>query len=102
MSEPPPNQPRPKALAALDPLIARAKEVVKFLRRAVERLTVAGGDSGRGVALLRRAEEYLAQLRESRRTLLEGEAEDQGKRRKAEAGRLRERRNAPSKGAGEP
>ena len=93
MSQSPPNQPRPKALAALDPLIARATGVVKFLRRAVERLTVAGGDSGRGVALLRRAEEYLAQLRESRRTLLEGEAE---------AGRRRERRNAPSKGAGEP
>ena len=102
MSQSPPNRPRPKALAALDPLIARATGVVKFLRRAVERLTVAGGDSGRGVALLRRAEEYLAQLRESRRTLLEGEAEDEGKRRKAEARRRREHRNASSEDTGEP
>ena len=102
MSGPPPPQPRPKALAALEPLIARAKEVVKFLRRAVERSTVAGGDSGRGVALLRRAEEYLARLRESRRVLLEGDAQDDAARRNAEAARQRQQSRKPSGGEGGP
>ncbi len=101
MSQPPPPQPRPKALAALAPLIARAEEVVKFLRRAVEGLTVAGGDSGRGAALLRRAEEYLARLRESRRVLLEGDAQDDADRRNAEAARRRQSRK-PSGDEGEP
>ncbi len=102
MSQPPPNQPRPKALAALEPLIARAEEVVKFLRRAVEGLTVAGGDSGRGAALLRRAEEYLTQLRESRRVLLEGDAQDDAARRNVEAARRRQQSPKPSGDEGEP
>jgi hypothetical protein len=102
VSAPPPPQPRPKALAALDPLIARAKEVVKFLRRAVERLTVAGGDSGHAVAPLRRAEEYLARLRESRRVLLEGDAQDDAARRNAEAARQRRQSRKPSGDEGEP
>ncbi len=90
MSQPPLHQPRLKALAALDPLLARAKEVVEFLRLSVERLTVAGGDSGRAAALLRRAEEYLAQLTESRRVLLEGDAQDDAACRNVEAARQRQ------------
>jgi hypothetical protein len=102
MSEPPPNQPRPKGLAALDPLIARATEIVKFLRRALEHLRVAGGESGRAVSLLRRAEEQLARLRESRRVLLEGDAQDEAARRNAEAARQRRQSRKPSGDEGEP
>ncbi len=102
MSQPPPNQPRPKALAALEPLIARATEVVRFLRRAVEHLRVAGGESGRAVSLLRRAEEYLARLRESRRVLLEGDAQDDAARRNAEAARQRRQSRESSGDEGGP
>ena len=102
MSDPPPIPPRHRALAAVDALTAKAEEAVRSLRLAVGRLPADGGASGRAVALLRLAEERLARLRESRRTLLEGEAGDEGKRRKAEARRRRERRNAPSEDTGEP
>jgi hypothetical protein len=102
MSQPPPNQPRPKALAALEPLITRATEIVKFLCRAVEHLRVAGGESGRAVSLLRRAEERLARLRESRRVLLEGDAQDDAARRNAEAAQRRQQSLKLSGDEGEP
>jgi hypothetical protein len=101
MSQPPPNQPRPKALAALEPLIARATEIVKFLRRAVEHLRVAGGDSGRAVSLLRRAEERLVRLREGRRELLEGDAQDEAARGNAEAARQRQQQQQSPKPSGD-
>ncbi len=102
MSAPPPLHPRHRALAAVDALTAKVEETVRSLRLAAERPAVAAAASGRAVALLRLAEERLARLRESRRVLLEGRAEDGGERRKAEARRRRERRTAPPEGTGEP
>jgi hypothetical protein len=103
-----PNQPRPKALAALEALIAQAEGDAEPLRLAVERHTAAGEDPGRAAALLRMMEDRLARLRESRRVLLEGEAEAEagdevarGKHAES-ARRSRERRKASSGSGGEP
>ncbi len=83
MSAPPPNQPRPRALADLDALIVQVEEAVEVRRHAVQRLIATRDDSRMISGQLRVAEQRLAQLRESRRVLLE-------------------RRNASSGGTGEP
>jgi hypothetical protein len=72
VSEAPPNPPRPHALADLDALIARVEGEVEARRQKADRLALAGGDPGFAFGLLRIAEQRLAQLRESRRVLLEG------------------------------
>ncbi len=102
MSAPPPNQPRPKALATLDALIAQVEEAVEARRSAVQRLIATREDTRMISGQLRAAEQRLAQLRESRRVLLEGEAGDEASRKHAERGRRwRERRKASSEGTGE-
>ena len=102
MSQPPPNQPRPKALADLDALIAQVEEAVEVRRLAVQRLIATREDSRMISGQLRVAEQRLAQLRQSRRVLLEGEAGDEAARKHADRGRQwRERRKTSSEGTGE-
>ena len=98
MSEPPPTHPRARALADLDALIAQVEAAVEARRLAVERSVAAGGDGRIASGQLRVAEGRLAQLRASRRVLLEGDAWEEPKMRKR---RWRPRRQAPGD-AGEP
>jgi hypothetical protein len=98
VSEPPPTPPRARALGDLDARIAEAEEAVAVRRLAVERSVAAGGDGRMASGQLRVAEGRLAQLRESRRVLLEGDAWEEPKMRKR---RWRPRRQAPGD-AGEP
>jgi hypothetical protein len=95
VSEPPPNQPRARALVDLDPLITQLEEAVEVGRLVVERSVAAGGDGRMASGQLRVAEGRLARLRESRRVLLEGDAWEEPKMRK------RRQREAPGD-TGEP
>jgi hypothetical protein len=102
VSPTPPNQPRVRALADLGASITKAEETVEARRLALERVVAEGGDARRALALLRIANHRLAQLRASRRVLLEGEVGDEAARRHAEAAkRWRRRRKASSDGAEE-
>ena len=73
MSEAPPDPPRSRALADLDALIAKVEGEVETRRLAVQRLTAAKEDSRMASGQLRVAEQRLAQLRASRRVLLDGD-----------------------------
>jgi hypothetical protein len=101
MSQPPPNPPRPRALADLDALIARVEGEVEARRRAVQRLTAAREDSRVASGQLRVAEQRLARLRESRRVLLEGEEEVETRRRKPETTKRPHRRKTPDDTGGD-
>jgi hypothetical protein len=92
VSEPPPTSSRARALGDLDARIAEAEEAVAVRRLAVERSVAAGGDGRMASGQLRVAEGRLAQLLESRRVLLEGDAWEEPKMRKR---RWRPRRQAP-------
>jgi hypothetical protein len=92
MIQPPPERPRSRALADLDARIAEAEAAVEARRLAIESSVAAGGDGRIASGQLRVAEGRLAQLRASRRVLLEGDAWEEPKMRKR---RWRPRRQAP-------
>ena len=101
MNQPLPNQPRPKALAALDALITQVEALVEARRLEVQRSTAAREDSRMASGHLRVAERRLAQLKGSRRALLEGEAGDGPSRRREPEGTGRpHRRKTPDEAGG--
>ena len=77
MSSPPlAHQPRPHALADLEALIVKAERARLSSARLADRVAAAGLDPARARAMLRLAEDRLAQLHASRQVLLHGDAGD--------------------------
>jgi hypothetical protein len=68
-----PPQDRHRAVAELDVLIAQAEAALADYRGDMERTEAAGGENRSIRGRMRMAEERLAQLRRSRRVLVEGD-----------------------------
>jgi hypothetical protein len=101
MIQPPPERPRSRALADLDARIAEAEAAVEARRLAIESSVAAGGDGRMAFGQLRVAEGRLAQLRESRRVLLEGDGwEERPRKGRPETSRRSHRRKAPDEAGG--